>query len=224
MVTATAARFANAGYRVEIVAVGTPASISRLGAEQRFLGARNPLSARWTPPEAHETALTGSPVVLAALEASPAVARVQVHSRNRLLYENARGVDGAWMHEAAAAEVLRAEQERRLDAAEAAAWLERYQAVFDTARARPGYLSPLTAPAYRLLADDAETLMPIAASDPTTDAAALRRAQDRRRIALRTIVPEPKPGVFRRIGEAMRREPPPTAPKERPRQPPTRGL
>jgi predicted kinase len=38
MVTATARRFAEAGYRVEVVAVATPAAVSRLSAEQRSLG------------------------------------------------------------------------------------------------------------------------------------------------------------------------------------------
>ena len=49
MVTGTAERFAAAGYSVGVVAVATPAPVSRLGAEQRFLGAPVPRAARWTP-------------------------------------------------------------------------------------------------------------------------------------------------------------------------------
>ncbi|PDQ35977.1 MAG: hypothetical protein B5766_02190 [Candidatus Lumbricidophila eiseniae] len=40
MISATATRFAEAGYRVEVVTVVTPAPVSRLAAEERFLRAR----------------------------------------------------------------------------------------------------------------------------------------------------------------------------------------
>lgn len=99
MVCGTATRFAAAGYRVEMVAVATPAPVSRLGTEQRYLGAGHPALARWTPPEAHEVALVGSSRVVAALEASPAVSQTQVHSRERLLYENTRTESGKWAEE-----------------------------------------------------------------------------------------------------------------------------
>lgn len=69
MVTGTATRFAEAGYRVEVVAVATPAPVSRLSAEMsrlsaemRSLGDGPNEPGRWTPPEAHETALAGSVV------------------------------------------------------------------------------------------------------------------------------------------------------------------
>ena len=222
IVTGTATRFADAGYRVEVVAVAVPAPVSRLGAEQRYLGARNPLSARWTPPEAHETALAGSPAVVAALEALPAVSRVQVHSRARLLYENIRDTRDAWQREPGAADALRAEQLRPLTADEAASWLVRYGAVFDAARTRPGYLSPVTAPAYQLLEHDAATIIP---TIPAADTGMLQRDQERRRIALRTAVPEPRRGVIRRLRDAITREPStPPPPKEPSRKPPTLGL
>jgi len=54
--------------------------------------------------------------------------------------------------------------------------------------------------AYRLLAEDAEAFIPVAAANPSVDVEALCRAQDRRRIALLAVVPKPRPGVFRRIG------------------------
>ncbi|WP_454119106.1 zeta toxin family protein [Microbacterium lacticum] len=209
MVTGTAARFAEAGYRVEVVTVATPAPLSRLAAEQRFLAAKNPLSARWTPPEAHETALAASPEVVAVLEALPAIVRVRVYSRDRLLYDNDRTPEGAWSDEPRASEVLRAEQTRALSPAEAVEWLSRYRDVFDAARARPGYLRSTTAPAYRRLQQDAAMLIPIAASDPAADIEVMRRSQDARRITLRVVAPEPRRGIVGRLRDRMtRREPP----------------
>src|SRR5690606_35849831 len=124
---------------------------------------------RWTPPEAHETALAGSPEVVAALEALPAVSRIQVYARDRRLYDNYRTQAGAWEHEPSAAEVLRGEQTRQLAPAEAVGWLADYGAVFGAAHARRGYLSPRTASAYRRLQDDAARMIELAASDPSAD-------------------------------------------------------
>ncbi len=96
MVTATATRFAEAGYRVEVIAVVTPTSASRLSAEMRSLDAGYPAVGRWTPPQAHETALAGSAGVVAALEALPHVQRMRVLSRKRLLFDNSRTDAGEW--------------------------------------------------------------------------------------------------------------------------------
>ncbi|PJJ63692.1 zeta toxin family protein [Compostimonas suwonensis] len=205
MVTGTATRFAEAGYRVEVVTVATPAPVSRLAAEQRFLAAKNPLSARWTPPEAHETALAGSPEVVAALEALPTIGRVRVYSRDRLLYDNDRTPDGTWRHEPAAAETLRAEQTRPLDAAEAVEWLARYLAAFDAARARPGYLGPATAPGYRRLQDDAARMIEVAADHPSADATALADEQRRRQVTLDTLAPPPRQGILRSLRDRATR-------------------
>lgn len=211
MVIDTAARFAEAGYRVEVVAVAMPAPVSRLAAEERFLRARRGEVGRWTPPEAHETALAGSPEVVAALEALPAVARIQVYTRDRRLYDNRRTESGAWEHEPHAAEVLRSEQTRELTAVEAVAWLADYGAVFGAAHARRGYLSPRTASAYRRLQDDAARMIELAASDPSADVRALEEQQTHRRIALKVAVPEP-PGIVGRIGQTLRRSLPPYRP------------
>ena len=226
MVTGTAARFAEAGYRVEVVAVATPAPVSRLAAEERFLRARRGEVGRWTPPEAHETALTGSPEVVVALEALPVVSRIQVYARDRRLYDNHRSHGGVWEHEPRAAEVLRGEQTRHLTPVEAAAWLAGYGAVFGAAHARRGYLSPMTAPAYRRLQDDAARMIELAAAHPTADARALEEQQAHRRIALRVAGPEP-PGIVGRIGQALRRSLPPYRPapsRDAPgREPPSIG-
>ncbi|MDR1513964.1 MAG: zeta toxin family protein, partial [Propionibacteriaceae bacterium] len=52
MVAGNAERFAEAGYRVEVVAVAAPAAVSRLSAEQRSLADAAGAFGRWTPPEA----------------------------------------------------------------------------------------------------------------------------------------------------------------------------
>lgn len=209
----TATRFAEAGYQVEVVAVATPAPVSRLAAEERFLRARRGEVGRWTPPEAHETALTGSPEVVAALEALPSVARIQVYARDRRLYDNHRIQAGAWEHEPYAAEMLHGEQTRQLTPTEADGWLAGYGAVFGAAHARRGYLSPTTAPAYERLQVDAARMIELAAADPTADVQALEEQQAHRRIALKVAVPEP-PGIVGRIGQTLRRSLPPYRPAQ----------
>ncbi|MDR0594851.1 MAG: zeta toxin family protein, partial [Bifidobacteriaceae bacterium] len=159
MVTATAGRFARAGYRVEVVAVAIPAAVSRLSAEMRSLDAGWPAVGRWTPPEAHEAAVANSAGVVSALEAMAEVASIQVRSRDALLFENRRAPDGRWLSEPRAAHTLRAEQARPLGPAEAADWLDRYEQVFKLALGRPGYLGEATWPAYRLLQADAEAMI-----------------------------------------------------------------
>jgi hypothetical protein len=180
MVVGTAVRFAGAGYRVEVVAVATPGMVSRLSAEQRSLGGGDGRFGRWTPPGAHESGLAGSSGVVAALEASPVVRRVTVRSRERVLYENERAVDGQWGGRPRAAEVLAAEQGRRLTPTQAVDWMARYRAVFEAAAGRPGYLNRLTAPAYRALERDAVALIPVVAVDPAVDSGVLRREADER--------------------------------------------
>lgn len=98
MVTANATRFADAGYRVEVVAVATPAGVSRLSAEMRSLDAGHPAVGRWTPPEAHESALKKSAGVLDSLEQLRHVRRVRVFSREELLFDNTRNESGEWAH------------------------------------------------------------------------------------------------------------------------------
>jgi hypothetical protein len=188
MVTATAARFADAGYRVQVLAVGTPAPVSRLSAERRSLGDGGQFG-RWTPPEAHEVALAGSPGVVTALEAMPVVSRVQVYSRDRLLYDNVRSDDGTWRALPRTGQVLQAEQTRPLTPADAEAWLARYHDVFADAMQRPGYLCEATTPAYQLLQHDAAALIPVAGTDPSIDAQSLWRDHHERQAALARAIP-----------------------------------
>ncbi len=187
MVCGTATRFAAAGYRVEMVAVATPAPVSRLGTEQRYLGADHPALARWTPPEAHEVALVGSSRVVAALEASPAVSQTQVHSRKRLLYENTRTESGKWAEEPRGATVLRDEQERQLEVDQAASWLLDYGRLFELAQDRSGYLGPATIAAYQRLQQDAAQMLDHLAQAGTVNIEQLRRDQVRRQVIIEQL-------------------------------------
>lgn len=219
MVTGTAARFADAGYRVEVAAVATPAVVSRLSAEMRSLAGGLPAVGRWTPPAAHESALEHSPGVVAALEALPHVARVQVFSRERLLYDNTSA--GAWERPAEAATVLRTEQRRRLGEVEAVGWLRDYAAVFAQAAARPGYLGPETAPTYLRLQTDAEGMIRSLMVTPGAPVAELQGQQRERHAHLRRALPPDLMPPRRTARPAPFSEPPAQSPR---REPPTRGL
>ncbi|WP_442916278.1 zeta toxin family protein [Leucobacter sp. M11] len=116
---APAIRFADLGYRVEVVSVATTAPVSRLSAAIRSLDIGYPAVGRWTPPAAHETALEHSSEVVAALERLPQVARVPVFSRESLLHTNSRTENGEWTRPGTATQTFRAEQHRRLDDREA---------------------------------------------------------------------------------------------------------
>lgn len=221
MVTGTATRFADAGYRVEVVAVATPAVVSRLSAEMRSLAGGLPAVGRWTPPGAHESALEHSPGVLAALEALPHVARVQVFSREHLLYDNTRTSAGAWERPAEAATVLRTEQHRRLGEVEAVGWLRDYAAVFAQAAARPGYLGPETAPAYLRLQADAEGMIRSLMVTPGAPAGELYRQQRERHAHLRRVLPPELMPPRRTARPAPFSEPSAQSPR---REPSTRGL
>ena len=189
MVTATATRFAEAGYRVEVVAVATPAAVSRLSAEMRSLDAGYPAVGRWTPPQAHESALLESAGVVAALEALPHVQRMQVFSREQLLFDNTRTDAGDWERPAEAAAVLRREQHRPFRVREAFDCLQGYAAVFAKAQARPGYLGRETAPAYIGLQRDAQTMIRTLSQTPGAPLGQLEREQRARRKPLERVLP-----------------------------------
>lgn len=195
MVTATATRFVDAGYRVEVVAVATPAPVSRLSAEMRSLDIGYPAVGRWTPPAAHETALEHSSEVVAALERLPLIARMQVFSRERLLHANSRTEAGEWEQSATAAQVFRAEQHRSLDDRGAARWLADYAEAFRKAQARPGYLGAETAPTYLWLQDDAQRMLQTLMFTPGAPISVWQCEQSDRRAHLVRALP---PGSFPR--------------------------
>lgn len=206
---------------VEVAAAATPAVVSRLSAEMRSLAGGVPAVGRWTPPGAHESALEHSPGVLAALEALPHVARVQVFSRERLLYDNTRTSAGAWERPAEAARVLRTEQRRRLGEVEAVGWLRDYAAVFAQAAARPGYLGPETAPTYLRLQTDAEGVIRSLMVTPGAPVAELQGQQRERHAHLRWALPPDLMPPRRTARPAPFSEPSAQSPR---REPPTRGL
>jgi UDP-N-acetylglucosamine kinase len=159
--------------------------------------------------------------VVAALEALPQVARVQVFSRERLLYDNTRTSAGAWERPAEAATVLRTEQHRRLGDVEAVGWLRDYAAVFAQAAARPGYLGPETAPTYLRLQTDAEGMTRSLMVTPGAPVAELHREQRERNAHLRRVLPAELIPQRRTAPPQRFAEPPAQAPD---REPPTRGL
>lgn len=219
MVTGTAARFADAGYRVEVAVVATPAVVSRLSAEMRSLAGGLPSIGRWTPPAAHESALEHSPGVVAALEALPHVARVQVFSREHLLYDSTRTDTGVWERQAEAATVLRTEQHRAPGEAEAVGWLRDYNAVFAQAAARPGYLGPESALTYLRLQADAEGMIRSLMLTPGEPLVELQRQQRERHVHLRRALP-PELMPLRTAPPSLSEHDPQTSRRE----PPARGL
>lgn len=217
MVTGTAVRFADAGYRIEVAAVATPGVVSRLSAEMRSLAGGLPSIGRWTPPSAHESALEQSTGVVAALETLPQVARVQVFSRERLLHANTRTSDGAWEHPTEAATVLHEEQHRILTDHEAVRWLRDYAGVFALAAARPGYLGVETAPTYLRLQADASYMLRSLMITPGAPVTELRGEQRERDAHLRRVLPSelmprrrtnPPASSFQHHPSSPRQEPP----------------
>ncbi|MFJ1550713.1 zeta toxin family protein [Streptomyces sp. NPDC088246] len=97
MTISTAERFAVAGFRVEIVALGVREEISRLDALHRFLTPGTGLPGRWTPPALQYLSYRMMPETVAAAEASAIVQRITITNRTGAdLYVNERSPDGRW--------------------------------------------------------------------------------------------------------------------------------
>lgn len=119
---ATAQRFAGAGYRVEVVALGVREEVSRLDAVNRSLSP-GPVAGRWTPPDAHDLSYRTAPQTVAACEASPHVHRITVVDRSgRAHFDTERGPDGTWTGPSGAADVLLRLRNRPLSPQEARLW------------------------------------------------------------------------------------------------------
>lgn len=88
----TAASFHEAGYTTHVVAVAVAAWESRLSTLERFVTDHAAgRVARWTPLQAHEAGLAGTPRTLAAAAASPAVDRISVITRSgEVLFDDTR--------------------------------------------------------------------------------------------------------------------------------------
>jgi Zeta toxin len=106
-VLATAERFAEAGYAVRICALAVPAVLSRLGIIERY--ARQVEVAgtgRWTTAASHDADYRGTAGVLRLAEASPAVSRISLLTRDGLICDNHRDPTGQWTIRASALDVL----------------------------------------------------------------------------------------------------------------------
>lgn len=106
-VLATAERFAEAGYGVRVCTLAVPAVLSRLGIIERF--ARQVEVAgtgRWTTAASHDADYSGTVEVLRLAEASPAVSRISLLTRDGLVYDNHRGPAGEWTIRASSIDVL----------------------------------------------------------------------------------------------------------------------
>lgn len=113
-------RFAAAGYRVHVAALGVPAWQSRLSTVGRFVQDHAAgRAARWTPLEAHEGGYAGTPVVLDAAIRDDRVSRVSVLDRDGVRFDGVRGRDDLVV----AATVLQECRNRRPGVAEARDWL-----------------------------------------------------------------------------------------------------
>lgn len=123
---ATVRQFAQAGASTHLVVLGVSAAESWTGCVERYLGALEAeQAARWTPLEAHDAGLAGTPRTLRAAEGDPAVHRISVVDRaGTVHYDNVRGTDGRWREPARAVMVLEELRQRPADPQALAARIE----------------------------------------------------------------------------------------------------
>jgi UDP-N-acetylglucosamine kinase len=104
---ATAERFADTGYDVHVVALAVPAVLSRLAIIERFARQSETTgTGRWSTAAAHEAHFNGTVEVLRFAEASPAVSRISLWTRDGPVYDNHRDPAGGWTNPPSAVEVL----------------------------------------------------------------------------------------------------------------------
>ncbi|MGF1600089.1 MAG: zeta toxin family protein [Acidimicrobiales bacterium] len=81
-----AARFAGAGYQINVISLAVPALISRLGIVHRYVQQRQVAGgALWTTLEAHDRAFRSLPATLGALGRNPDIGRIVVRTRTEEL-------------------------------------------------------------------------------------------------------------------------------------------
>ncbi|HZD68360.1 MAG TPA: zeta toxin family protein, partial [Actinomycetes bacterium] len=104
---ATAERFAEAGYQVRICALAVPAALSQLGIIERYARQIEVTgTGRWTTAASHDADYTGTIQVLRLAQASPAVSRISLLTRDGLVYDNHRDPTGHWTSPVPAVDVL----------------------------------------------------------------------------------------------------------------------
>lgn len=84
----TAAGFRDAGFYVHAIALAVPPAVSRASTIGRYWETQGTAHSRWTPPDAHDAALRGMPLTVAALARSHAVNRFSVIDRTGSLLED----------------------------------------------------------------------------------------------------------------------------------------
>jgi len=165
VVVGTARRFAESGYRTEVVAMAVRAERSRLDILSRFL-APGGGPARWTPPTAHDHSYRQLPETLAAAETSSDVHRITVTTRQGTpVFANQRDAVGLWEVPAGAAAALQAERARPFDPAGARSWIDGYRQVVAVLTGSGG-LGGRGRPVLEQLVGDADRVAAMAWPDP----------------------------------------------------------
>lgn len=100
----TAERFAEAGYSVHMAALAVPASVSRLALVESFTRQADATrTGRWISTERHDAGYVTTAEALRRAEASDAVSKVSVHTRDGIAHEKQRQQNGQWLPKAPAA-------------------------------------------------------------------------------------------------------------------------
>ncbi|MFJ3883450.1 zeta toxin family protein [Streptomyces sp. NPDC090077] len=188
MTLRTGQEFAEAGYRVEMVALAVREERSRLDAVDRFLD-----GGRWTPTALQDLAYAKVPETVAAAEADPAFSRITITNRTGAdLYTNERDEQSrAWIHPPAAVRALGDERARAFPAEEAASWLPMYRTVIVQMAAR-SEVNDASRPVLQRLAHDADTVALMTGADPTTPD---RTAHEASKLILATMRDQPLTGA-----------------------------
>ncbi|WP_442810079.1 zeta toxin family protein [Streptomyces sp. W16] len=122
---AGAARYHEAGYRVEPVVLGVRAADSRQGTVVRYAESIGEnLPAQFTTASGHDACFVAmADAVRAAEHAQLLDSMVVMRPNGRAVYRNERGADGAWIHPVGAVQALVGEQQRPYSEEEAARFL-----------------------------------------------------------------------------------------------------
>lgn len=122
-IVARSAQFHQAGYKVQVAAVATPAYLSRLSIIERYARQVQAAGAgRWVTEASHTADYAGTREVLQQAEADHAVSRITLWDRGGTVYDNHRQADrgGMWRDLACAVDVLDRARDVRPDPAQAA--------------------------------------------------------------------------------------------------------
>jgi predicted kinase len=157
-VLATAERFTEAGYHVRICALAVPAALSRLGIIERYAKQVEVAgTGRWTTAASHEADYTGTVQVLRLAEASPAVSRISLFTRDGLVYDNYRDPTGQWTSRTSPLDILTEARDTPLSRLQCTALANRLVDTLDRLK-RAGSAHPAL---YEMAAEVEQALGPI---------------------------------------------------------------